>query len=196
LTVLIVGSCTQLTDDGIKAVAETKIGKNLSTLSYSLCSGCTDAAFQAVVQHCPNLESLGAAGTGVKQIPETIGQDLPKLNKLWLHKNDIKIIPTSITLLLNNKLQFLIYDNPIEDPPPNIVKEGMESICVWLYRKRKMCKLLRKVTNEHKGKSTSVALFRPWGSEKALLYNLTKKEEQKNLERLNSTGTVIDAVTK
>ena len=80
LEALSVERCHQITDDGITAIVE-KIGSNLKVLDYSGCNRCTDAALQAVVQHCPNMEYLYADNTGITEIPDSIGHDLPKIGR-------------------------------------------------------------------------------------------------------------------
>ena len=103
-------------------LSRTKIGNNLNTLHYSGCNRCTDASLRKVVQHCPNLVELWADDTGVTQIPESIGQDLPELREeLCLENNDIKTIPPSIALLrhVHTKRGLRISaGNPLQHPPP------------------------------------------------------------------------------
>jgi len=113
---LFVSRCVNITEDGIQAIAE-KIGKNLDSLYYSGCNRCTDAALQAVVQHCPNLVELWADDTGITQMPESIG-NLPKLRELCLENNGIKAIPPSFTLLRHTLRDFRISGNPLQHPPP------------------------------------------------------------------------------
>jgi hypothetical protein len=120
LEVLSVDGCVQITDDGIQAIVE-KIGNKLTRLDYSDCNRCSNAALQAVVHHCPNLESLSAMNTGIKQIPDSIGTDFPKLKQLFLRNNNIKRLPPSIALLSDTLRRFNIDGNPLEYPPLEIV---------------------------------------------------------------------------
>jgi hypothetical protein len=65
---LFVSRCVNITEDGIQAIAE-KIGKNLDSLYYIGCNRCTDAALQAVVQHCPNLRDFRISGNPLQHPP-------------------------------------------------------------------------------------------------------------------------------
>jgi len=122
-----VTGCHQITDDGITAIVE-KIGNNLAYIGYSKCNRCTDAALQAVVQHCPNLLRLFAENTGITELPNSIGYDLPKLEILYLINNRIKRLPPSITLLANTLKHFRIDGNPLQHPPLKIAKKGIKAI--------------------------------------------------------------------
>ncbi len=83
LNSLTVGGSVRITDDGIIGIVG-KIGNNLTSLDYSGCKRCTDAALQAIVQNCPNLEHLYANNSGITSIPKTIRRQLPKLKSLHL----------------------------------------------------------------------------------------------------------------
>jgi hypothetical protein len=128
LEVLRVYGCNKITDDGITAIVVEKIGNTLTSLDYSLCSRCTNAALQAVVKHCPNLKRLFAFNTGITHIPESIGQDLPKLEVLDLDNNRIERLPPSITLLDNTLEDFDISNNPLQHPPLQIAQQGINAI--------------------------------------------------------------------
>jgi Leucine-rich repeat (LRR) protein len=134
LETLYVPGCDQITNDGIQAIVE-KIGNNLRQLSYDNCNRCSNAALQAIVQHCCNLEELYASNTGIAQMPDSIGQKLPKLYVLDLQDNNIKRLPPSITLLRNDTLEeFRISGNPLEDTPADIAEKGIDAICEHLKR--------------------------------------------------------------
>jgi hypothetical protein len=120
------GGCVKITGDGIKDLVE-KIGKKLKILYYSDCNRCSDAALQAVVEHCPNLEELRADNTGMTQIPENIGDKLRNLSTLSLKDNRIKILPLSIADL-DIKLDLSMDGNLLEFPPEQTVKKGMAAI--------------------------------------------------------------------
>jgi Leucine-rich repeat (LRR) protein len=125
-----VEGCFKITDDGIKAIVE-KIGNNLTNLTYGYCSGCTDAALQAVVKHCPNLEYLNADKAGITHIPESIGQDMQKLSSLLLSYNRIERLPPSITLLVDTLDHFHISGNPLQHPPLDIANQGIYVISTY-----------------------------------------------------------------
>jgi Leucine-rich repeat (LRR) protein len=129
---LFLSDCHQITDDGIQAIVR-KIGYNMKVLDYSECFRCTDAAFQAVVQHCLNLKQLYANNTGIKLIPDSIGEKLPKLWRLNLRDNDIKIIPDSFALLALKAID--LSGNPFRDPRPEIVEQGIEAITMHILQR-------------------------------------------------------------
>jgi hypothetical protein len=122
-----VSDCNKITDNGIQAIVE-KIGNKLTYLGYGNCNRCTDAALQAVVKQCPNLGGLIAMNTGITHIPESIGQDLPRLKVLWLNDNRIKRLPPSVTNLANTLEFFRISDNPLQHPPLEIAEQGIDAI--------------------------------------------------------------------
>jgi hypothetical protein len=129
LEILLVTGC-EITDDGITAIAE-KCGKQLKTLSYSLCKKCTDAALESIVNNCNQLEYLRANDCGISTIPESIGYKLTKLKKLDLSDNKITKIPVSLILLkdtLKDKDNFGIDDNPLQVPPSEIADQGIAAI--------------------------------------------------------------------
>jgi len=75
------------------------------------------------VQHCPNLVELWADDTGITQIPESIGQELPELRELCLENNNIKTIPPSIALLRHAHTKRglrISAGNPLQHPPPSL----------------------------------------------------------------------------
>jgi len=127
LETLGVCGCDKITDNGIKAIVENKVlGKTLKGLDYNACNGCSDAALQAVVQNCPNLEWLYAQNTGITHIPKSIGQDLPRLKQLDLSNNNIERLPPSIITLLSNKLEdFNISSNPLQHPPIETITDSL-----------------------------------------------------------------------
>jgi Leucine-rich repeat (LRR) protein len=126
LDTLGVNGCVKITDDGIQAIVE-KIGNNLTHLGYNNCNRCTDAALQSIVNHCPNLAYLDFDNAGVSKVPHNIGKRLPKMEYLCLTNNNIKSLPPSIALF--EKDAYIKFDgNPLEDPPFDIVKEGVEAV--------------------------------------------------------------------
>jgi hypothetical protein len=120
---LFVDSCVGITNYGIQAIVK-KMGNKMEVLAYSNCIRCTDAAFQAVVQHCPNLSQLYADNTGIKLIPDS-SIELPKLIILGLRDNRIETIPYSFVPLLSFTE---LAGNPFRDPPSEIVEQGTEAI--------------------------------------------------------------------
>ena len=128
---LYVSGCDQITDDGITAIVE-KMGKNLMYFSFIHCTKCTGAAFQSIVGHCPKQEQLCDNNVGICKIPHDIGQELPKLESLWLlSNNNIKTLPPSIVLVLNEDLRF--DGNPLEDPPLDILNEGSKAMFKYFF---------------------------------------------------------------
>jgi hypothetical protein len=144
--------CVKITDDGITAIVE-KIGNKLTYLGYGNCSRCTDAALQAVVHHCPNLEALGADNAGITHIPESIGQDLPRLELLYLSNNRIERLPPSITLLDKLEEYFYISENPLQHPPLEIAEQEIQAISEYF------------ASNERRGNNSDPQL------ESSLLYH-------------------------
>ena len=84
-----------------------------------------------LVSHCNQLEILNAYDCEISTIPENIGYKLTKLKKLDLSYNKITKIPVSLTLLkdtLKEAYAFDIEDNPLQEPPIEIVDQGFEAI--------------------------------------------------------------------
>ena len=123
-----VNKCDKITDDGIETIVE-KMGNNLTHLSYNN-TNCTKTAFESILDHCPNLGTLGAENTGITKIPHNIQLRLPSLSYANFDNNEIESIPPSIALLDGTKADlFLRIDgNPLEDPPLCIVNEGPNAI--------------------------------------------------------------------
>ena len=127
LTSLEVHSCNKLTDQSIMEVA--KNCPNINTLEFNDCINMTDASIFAIAEHCPNLMCLNASTNKITKLPENIGDALCNLTYLHLSNNQITKLPRSITKLkITETYSFNIGNNPLQEPPLEIAKQGIAAI--------------------------------------------------------------------
>ena len=85
------------------------------------------------------------SGRQLKTVPESIG-NLTNLTSLYLRWSQLKTIPESISNLTNLKLLYLD-NNPLEEPPVEIAKQGIQAIRDYFRNRKHQERIINKKQN-------------------------------------------------
>jgi Leucine-rich repeat (LRR) protein len=126
VTTIILLFCSGITDKALIAIADTC--PNLTLLTVGCCSNITGRGIDAIARKCRKLKILYASYCNISHLPEDIGMLLPHLTHLSLQDNKIRKIPASLGPLADTLTTFIIFGNPIQQPPLEIAKQGVRAI--------------------------------------------------------------------
>ncbi len=95
---------------------------NLTYIGVSCFSLLTGATIEALISnHCNKLTGINASKCNIEYIPEDTGVQVPQLKELDLASNHIQVIPPSIALCNDRRLELCLgSNNPIQRPPREI----------------------------------------------------------------------------